>query len=56
MGSKGRNPPSHLRRLLPGPGMVHSDPFGLGIPPCPGPFAHSDMLPPPEIMEQKLAA
>ncbi|KAB2073414.1 hypothetical protein ERO13_A07G072900v2 [Gossypium hirsutum] len=56
MGSKGRIPPPHLRRPLPGPGMVHSDPFGPGIPPRPGPFAHFDMLPPPEIMEQKLAA
>ncbi|KAB2016454.1 hypothetical protein ERO13_D08G092300v2 [Gossypium hirsutum] len=36
--------------------MVHSDPFGLGIPPRPGLFAHFDMLPPPEIMEQKLVA
>ncbi|KAK8639240.1 hypothetical protein V6N13_137631 [Hibiscus sabdariffa] len=56
MGSKGRIPPPHLRHPLPGPGMVHSDPFGLGIPPRPGPFPHFDMLPPPEIMEQKLAA
>ncbi|KAK8507841.1 hypothetical protein V6N13_140582 [Hibiscus sabdariffa] len=56
MGSKGRIPPPHLRYPLPGPGMVHSDPFGLVIPPRPGPFPHFDMLPPPEIMEQKLAA
>ncbi|GMI63427.1 hypothetical protein HRI_000012000 [Hibiscus trionum] len=56
MGSKGRIPPPHPRHRLPGPGMVHSEPFGLGIPPRPGPFPHFDMLPPPEIMEQKLAA
>ncbi|XP_021290681.1 protein FLX-like 2 isoform X2 [Herrania umbratica] len=56
MGSKGRIPPPHLRRPLPGPGMVHADQFGPGILPPPGPFPHFDMLPPPEIMEQKLAA
>ena len=56
MGSKGLIPPSHLRRPLPGLGMVHPDPFGPGILPHPGPFPHFDMLPPPEIMEQKLAA
>ncbi|XP_038996367.1 protein FLX-like 2 isoform X2 [Hibiscus syriacus] len=56
MGSKGQIPPPHMRHPLPGPGMVHSDPFGLGIPPRPVPFPHFDMLPPPEIMEQKLAA
>ncbi|XP_007033410.2 PREDICTED: protein FLX-like 2 isoform X2 [Theobroma cacao] len=56
MGSKGRIPPPHLRRALPGPGMVHPDQFGPGILPPPGPFPHFDMLPPPEIMEQKLAA
>ncbi|XWS46431.1 hypothetical protein CRYUN_Cryun14cG0066100 [Craigia yunnanensis] len=56
MGSKGRIPPPHLRRPLHGPGMVHPDPFGPGILPHPGPFPHFDMLPPPEIMEQKLAA
>ncbi|KAE8679761.1 NAD(P)-binding Rossmann-fold superfamily protein, putative isoform 1 [Hibiscus syriacus] len=49
MGSKSRIPPPHLRHPLPGPGMVRSDPFGLGIP-------HFDMSPPPEIMEQKLYA
>ncbi|OVA06434.1 hypothetical protein BVC80_479g7 [Macleaya cordata] len=66
MGSKGRIPPPHLRRPLPGPGMMHPDPFGPGmmhpdpfgpgIRPPPGAFAPFDMLPPPEIMEQKLAA
>ncbi|XP_042485304.1 protein FLX-like 2 isoform X2 [Macadamia integrifolia] len=56
MGSKGRAPPPHLRRPLPGPGIMHPDPFGLGIHPPPGAFPPFDMLPPPEIMEQKLAA
>ncbi|GKV16873.1 hypothetical protein SLEP1_g27445 [Rubroshorea leprosula] len=66
MGSKGRIPPPHLRRPPPGPGMVHPepfgpgmvhhDPFGPGIRPTPGPFPHLDILLPPEIMEQKLAA
>lgn len=55
MESKGRIPP-HLRRPLGGPGQVHPDPFGLGIRPPHGSFPHFDMLPPPEIMEQKLAA
>ncbi|KAH7532839.1 hypothetical protein FEM48_Zijuj04G0065100 [Ziziphus jujuba var. spinosa] len=56
MGSKGRIPPPHLRRPLPGPGMVHPDPFGQGMHPLPGAFPPFDMLPPPEVMEQKLAA
>lgn len=58
MGSKGRIPPHpHLRRPLPGPGTVHPDPFGPGVhPPPPGPFPPFDILPPPEVMEQKLAA
>ncbi|KAK8480836.1 hypothetical protein V6N12_005570 [Hibiscus sabdariffa] len=56
MGSKGRIPPPHLRRPLPGPGLVHPDPFGPGILPPRGPFPPFDMLPPPEIMEQKIAA
>nr|DAD35186.1 TPA_asm: hypothetical protein HUJ06_005826 [Nelumbo nucifera] len=55
MGSKGRIPPPHLRRSLPGPGMMHPDPFGPGIRPPPGGFPPFDMMPPPEIMEQKLA-
>eukprot|EP00262_Sarcandra_glabra_P014865 TRINITY_DN444_c0_g1_i1.p1 TRINITY_DN444_c0_g1~~TRINITY_DN444_c0_g1_i1.p1 ORF type:complete len:411 (-),score=98.77 TRINITY_DN444_c0_g1_i1:527-1759(-) len=54
MGSKGRMPPPHLRRPLPGPGMLHPDPFGPGIRPPPGHFPF-DMLPPPELLEQKLA-
>ncbi|XP_050232103.1 protein FLX-like 2 isoform X2 [Mercurialis annua] len=49
-------PPQHLRRPLPGGGMVHPDPFGSGLRgPPPGPFPAFDMLPPPEILEQKLA-
>lgn len=56
MGSKGRIPPPHLRRSLPGPGMVHPDPYGPGIHPPPGAFPPFDMMPPPEVMEQKLAA
>ncbi|WOK98162.1 protein FLX-like 2 [Canna indica] len=55
MGSKGRIPPTHMRRALPGPGLLHPDPFGPGIHHPPGAFSF-DMLPPPEIMEQKLAA
>eukprot|EP00268_Persea_americana_P014444 TRINITY_DN1642_c0_g1_i3.p1 TRINITY_DN1642_c0_g1~~TRINITY_DN1642_c0_g1_i3.p1 ORF type:complete len:429 (-),score=134.30 TRINITY_DN1642_c0_g1_i3:242-1528(-) len=54
MGSKGRVPP-HLRRPLPGPGMIHPDPFGPAIHPPLGPHPF-DMLPPPELMEQKMAA
>ncbi|KAK9146504.1 hypothetical protein Sjap_006407 [Stephania japonica] len=54
MGSKGRAPP-HSRRPLPGSGMMHPDPFGPSIHPPPGPYPPFDMLPPPEIMEQKLA-
>lgn len=56
MGSKGRMPPPHLRRPLPGSGIMHPDPFGPGIRPMPGAFPPFDMLPPPEVMEQKIAA
>ncbi|KAK3013067.1 hypothetical protein RJ639_009667 [Escallonia herrerae] len=56
MGSKGRMPPPHLRRPLPGPGGVHPDPFASGMRPPHGAFAPFDMLPPPEVMEHKLAA
>lgn len=56
MGSKGRIPPPHLRRPLPGPGMVHPEPYGPGLHPPPGAFPPFDMLPPPEVMEQKFAA
>ncbi|CBI16879.3 hypothetical protein AAG906_013491 [Vitis piasezkii] len=55
MGSKGRIPP-HLRRPLPGPGLMHPDSFVPGIRPPHGVFSPFDMLPPPEVMEQKLAA
>ncbi|CAL9072449.1 unnamed protein product [Musa textilis] len=55
MGSKSCIPPLHLQRPLPGPGLLQPDPFGRGIHPLPGVFPF-DMLPPPEIMEQKLAA
>ncbi|KAE8775411.1 protein FLX-like 2 [Hordeum vulgare] len=62
MGSKGRMPPSYHHRPLPGSGsgpphgMMHRDPYGPGMhpPPGPGPYPY-DMLPPPEILEQKLA-
>ncbi|KAJ1278300.1 hypothetical protein BS78_04G069700 [Paspalum vaginatum] len=62
--------PLYHRRELPGPGqgpvpaaheMMHRevrDPYGLGMhlpPPGLGPFPY-DMLPPPEVLEQKLAA
>lgn len=57
MGSKGgRVPFPHLRHPLPGPGMGHPDPFGPGIRPPPGAYPSYEMLPPPEVMEQKLAA
>ncbi|XP_010942221.1 protein FLX-like 2 isoform X2 [Elaeis guineensis] len=54
MGSKGRIPPPYLRRPLPSPGILHPEPFGPGIRPPPGAFPF-DMLPSPEILEQKLA-
>ncbi|KAI4352297.1 hypothetical protein L6164_006563 [Bauhinia variegata] len=56
MGSKGRIPPSHMRRPPPGPGLMHPEPLGPGMRPPPGPFPPFDLLPPPEIMEQKLAS
>lgn len=57
MSSKGRMPPPHLRRPVPGPsGMVHPEPLGPGLRPPPGSFSPFDMLPPPQVMEQKLAA
>ncbi|KAL9226799.1 hypothetical protein vseg_002570 [Gypsophila vaccaria] len=55
MGSKNRLPPHLMRHQIPGPGMVHPEPFGVGGRPPPGRFP-LDMLPPPEIMEQKLAS
>ncbi|XP_050381758.1 protein FLX-like 2 isoform X2 [Argentina anserina] len=54
MGSKGRIPPGHLRRPHPGP-----DPYGPGGPgtrPPPGAYSPFDMLPPPQVLEQKLAS
>lgn len=57
MGSKGRlPPPHHLRRPLPGPGIGHHDPIPPELHPQHGRFPPFDMLPHPEIMEQKLAA
>ncbi|KAK3212150.1 hypothetical protein Dsin_016856 [Dipteronia sinensis] len=56
MGSKGRIPPLHQRRPLPGPGIMHPEPFGSGIRPMSGPFPPFDILPPREVMEQKIAA
>ncbi|KAJ0729558.1 hypothetical protein HanLR1_Chr07g0254251 [Helianthus annuus] len=57
MGSKGRlPPPHHLRRPLPGPGMGHHDPIPPEMHPHHGGFPLYDMPPPPEIMEQKIAA
>ncbi|KAK4834428.1 hypothetical protein QYF36_022386 [Acer negundo] len=57
MGSKGRIlPPHHQRRPLPGPGIMHPETFGSGIRPMSGPFPPFDMLPPREVMEQKIAA
>lgn len=56
MGSKGRIPPPHLRRPHPGPGIMHPDAFVPGVRPPLGPFPPFDMLPPLEVMEQKLAA
>ncbi|KAM2936554.1 hypothetical protein COP2_034138 [Malus domestica] len=43
MGSKGRIPPSHMRRPLHGP-----NPFGPGIRPPHGAYPPFDMLPPPQ--------
>lgn len=56
MESKGRLPPLHMRRPIPGPGLVRPDPFGSGMRRPPGPFPPVDMLPLPEVMEQKIAA
>ncbi|KAK4487181.1 hypothetical protein RD792_006500, partial [Penstemon davidsonii] len=56
MASQGRIPPPHLRRPLPGPGVMHPDPYGSATRPPPGGFPHFEMLPPPVVMEQKLSA
>ncbi|XP_061353631.1 protein FLX-like 2 [Gastrolobium bilobum] len=62
MGSKGRIPlpPPHMRRPLPGTGMLHPEVLGHGMHPLPGrgpgPFPPFDLMPAPEVLEQKLAA
>ncbi|GAU14086.1 hypothetical protein TSUD_169110 [Trifolium subterraneum] len=57
MGSKGRMPPPHhLRRPHPpGPAMLHHEQVGPAMHHAlpPGPF---DLMPPPQVMEQKLAS
>ncbi|KAL1322957.1 hypothetical protein HN51_067964 [Arachis hypogaea] len=57
MGSKGRMPPPpHMRRPLPpGHGLLHPEQVPPVMHPHPGPFSPFDMLPPPQVMEQKLA-
>lgn len=55
MGSKGRIPP-HLRRPLPGPGLMHPDMFGPGARLPPGAYHSFDAGPPVEVLEQKLDA
>lgn len=55
MGSKSKPPPPFLRHPPLGPSTVHPDPYGPLIRPPPGGFPPFDMLPHPEIMEQKLA-
>ncbi|KAL0350551.1 UNVERIFIED_CONTAM: protein FLX-like 2 [Sesamum radiatum] len=56
MASKGRVPPPHLRRPLPVPGIVHPDPYASAVRPPLGGFPPFEMLPPHEVMEQKLSA
>ncbi|KAK4487192.1 hypothetical protein RD792_006511 [Penstemon davidsonii] len=56
MASQSRIPPPHLQRPLPGPGVMHPDPYGSATCPSPGGFPHFEMLPPPVVMEQKLSA
>lgn len=55
MASKGRVPPPHHRRPLPGPGVVHPDVYASAVHP-PGGFPHFEMLPPHEVMAHKLSA
>lgn len=55
--SKGRIPPSHIWGPPPGLAMVHPDPYSHGVHhPLPGAFPPFEMMPPAEVMEQKLAA
>lgn len=57
MESKSRIPLPHLRRPMPGPGLLHTESFVPGLRRPPGSFSAADMLPPPpEVLEQKLAA
>ncbi|CAN1173614.1 Protein FLX-like 2 [Linum perenne] len=57
MASKGRIPHPHMRHPHPGPdSMHHADQFALGMRPPPGHFPPFDMLPPGEVLEQKLSA
>ncbi|XP_057769889.1 protein FLX-like 2 isoform X2 [Salvia miltiorrhiza] len=56
MASKGRVPPPHHRRPLPGPGAVHPDPYASAVHPPVGGFPHFEMLPPHELMAHKLSA
>nr|XP_043631894.1 protein FLX-like 2 isoform X2 [Erigeron canadensis] len=56
MASKGRLPPHPYRRPLPSPGMGHLDSIPPEMHPQRGGFPPFDMLPHPEVMEQKLAA
>ncbi|KAL1538876.1 protein FLX-like 2 isoform X1 [Salvia divinorum] len=56
MASKGRVPPPHHHRPLPGPGGVHPDPYASAVRPPVGAFSHFEMLPPHELMAHKLSA
>ncbi|XP_042025248.1 protein FLX-like 2 isoform X1 [Salvia splendens] len=56
MASKGRVPPPHHHRPLPGPGAGHPDPYASAVRPPVGGFPHFEMLPPHELMAHKLSA
>ncbi|KAL6526278.1 hypothetical protein OROMI_029918 [Orobanche minor] len=56
MASKGRVPPPHLRHPLPGPDIVHHNPYASIIRPPLGGFPHIDMLPPPQGIAHKLSS
>ncbi|KAL9266546.1 FLX-like 2-like protein [Drosera capensis] len=57
MGSRGRMPPPYMRVPHQAHGMVHAEPFGgPQMHPPPGAFSPLDMLPPPEVLEQKAHA